>query len=179
MQIKVPQSLSLIVLLSQNKIPSLSVVFAVSLPDLTVGLFCSIKKIINKSSKKNLRNDCKTVSKLNFTKKKTYFQGRNTFLSALNISCWQNDVTCSIQILSTSTVSFGYELLNIYSATEGQILCHFNQMHIVQHLSACLLQKISLIPVIDAMSLLYFTIPLNGIINEETGKSHVCFFMHL
>ena len=48
MQIKVPQSLSLIVLLSQNKIPSLSVVFAVSLPDLTVGLFCSIKKIINK-----------------------------------------------------------------------------------------------------------------------------------
>lgn len=44
----------------------------------------------------------------------------------------------------------------------------------------CLLNsKISLTPVIDAMSLFYFMIPLNGIINEETGKSHVCFFMHL
>lgn len=42
-----------------------------------------------------------------------------------------------------------------------------------------LTSKISLIPVIDAMSLFYFMIPLNGIINEETGKSHVCFFMHL
>ena len=58
-------------------------------------------------------------------------------------------------------------------------LRYFNKMHIVQHLSACLLQKISLIPVIDAMSLFYFIIPLNETINEETGKSHVCFFMHL
>jgi len=52
-------------------------------------------------------------------------------------------------------------------------------MHIVKNLSACLPQKISLIPVIDAMSVLYFIMPLNGIINGDTGKSHVCFFMNL
>lgn len=128
-----------------------------------------------------------------FHKEKTYFQARNTFLSALNISCWQNDMLHA-QFKSCwclqfpSGKSFQTFTSKMYkSSTKGQILwsvkvssfCHLNKMHIVQHLSACLLQKISLIPIINAMSLLSFIIPLNGVINEETGKSNVCFFMHL